>query len=62
MVRREVQKTSEPQTLETDTLSSQQSASPTATVRSSDDSGFEDFPVIDQQYTTASGLSLVRRK
>jgi len=38
----------------------QQSSSPS--VRGSDDSGFEEFPVIDQRYTAASGLSLVRRK
>ena len=38
----------------------QQSAS--ATVRGSDDSGFEDvLPVVDQNYSAASGLSLVRR-
>jgi len=42
-----------------ETTTNQHSASPT--VRGSDDSGFEDFPVIDQN-TSAAGLSLVRRK
>jgi len=38
----------------------QQPSSPA--LRGSDDSGFEEFPVIDQHYSAASGLSLVRRK
>jgi len=38
----------------------QRPASPS--VRYSGDSGFEDYPIIDQSYTAGSGVSLVRRK
>jgi len=38
----------------------QQSTRPV--VRGSDDSGFDESPIVDQNYTPASGLSIVRRK
>jgi len=43
-----------------DTSTNQQS--PSHSVRGSDDSGFEDFPIIDQSYASSSSApSLLRR-
>jgi len=47
-------------TSDTTALTNQRPASPS--VRHSADSGFEDYPIIDQSYTAGSGVSLLRRK